>query len=437
MPINERPRDDGGTSYLATWIAGGGRYKNKIDTPRCSETFTSRERAEAFLDDVRRAGWRWPEGWVKGRGYVKPEELLQGQVTVDQVAAKHFEYEQGRVAKGRKQPYTHHRNRRMYEIHIKPSFGHLSFAAVDEEDIEEWFELQLGYDAAPKSIHNRHGLLHHIMRHGQQRLKLRGDNPCSLSELPIVENTRDIRFFQHGEWAIIRGCLRPDARLISDTALATAGRWGELSAIQIGDCMIPPDTDDVVAINFRRVWTKRAPDDPDPIRRELGENHSWKIKPAPKGRESRFVTVTGDTARELIALMVGRSGTEYLFTTRHGNPWRYNDFHSDRWQPAVRLAERSGLAREATTFHMVRHTAAVWALAAGVAIHDVSMMLGHKDIQMTWNIYGGALHMFNPEIARKLENQTTLANRAILPVNMPTADEIAAMPVRTRPRRAS
>jgi hypothetical protein len=71
-------------------------------------------------------------GVGQGQGYVKAIEPLQGQVMFDEVAQQHFAFEDGGVAKGRKLAYTQQRNRREYELHIKPSFGSLSFAAIDD-----------------------------------------------------------------------------------------------------------------------------------------------------------------------------------------------------------------------------------------------------------------------------------------------------------------
>ena len=86
-----------------------------------------------------------------------------------------------------------------------------------------------------KSIRNRHGLLFSILMHGQKRLGLRPDNPAELTRLPSKDNElgRQIRFFQHGEWALLRSCLRRDVHLLVDIALATGLRWGELAAREL------------------------------------------------------------------------------------------------------------------------------------------------------------------------------------------------------------
>ncbi len=84
--------------------------------------------------------------------------------------------------------------------------------------------------AAAKSIRHRHGLLFSIVKHGQQKMKLRADNPCLLSELPelnpATSQARQIRFFQHGEWALFRSCVRPDAQLLLNPGAVHRGVLG-------------------------------------------------------------------------------------------------------------------------------------------------------------------------------------------------------------------
>ena len=49
-----------------------------------AETFTSRPRALVFKADVEAAGGQWPQGWVKGQGYVVATEAPRA--TVEEVA---------------------------------------------------------------------------------------------------------------------------------------------------------------------------------------------------------------------------------------------------------------------------------------------------------------------------------------------------------------
>ena len=63
--------------------------------------------------------------------------------------------------------------------------------------------------------------------------------------------------------------------------------------------------------------------------------------------------VRGEDARRLHDTVADLEPEEYVFRTREGNPWRYPDFHSDRWVPARNEAVRRGLTKHATANTLV------------------------------------------------------------------------------------
>jgi hypothetical protein len=71
--IERKKRGDGGTSAGVRWRLGGTRTG-----PVQSETFSAGTdvqnlaRAEGFKRMVEAAGHEWPDGWVKGMGFVRP-----------------------------------------------------------------------------------------------------------------------------------------------------------------------------------------------------------------------------------------------------------------------------------------------------------------------------------------------------------------------------
>ena len=70
--IEEHLRSDGGTSCIVRWRLGGTRAGKRV-----SETFSAgtdaqnRSRADSFRTMVNAAGEFWPDGWVRGRGFVR------------------------------------------------------------------------------------------------------------------------------------------------------------------------------------------------------------------------------------------------------------------------------------------------------------------------------------------------------------------------------
>ena len=426
--IRTRQRLDGSTAYAVQWVLGGGRPAGK---PSQSETFSDEGRARVFKADVEAAGHQWPAGWVKGRGYVRLDTPSTPTITFETVAADYFAAQERRIRLGKKKHYTHQRDKRAYELHLAETFGAMPFEAIGPDDVANWVDMQLDLQAAPKSVRNRHGMLFTIMAHGQKQMLLRSDNPCEVTELPESQSRRHILFFQQGEWSLLRKCLRSDVHLLADTLLASAVRWGEATAIRVMDCTIGDD--DTVHIEVGRAWSRRATDDPAPIDAARGETAAWKLG-APKNKRTRQVVVKGQTAYGLIEAIEGRNPSEYLFVTVEGNPWRYPDFHSERWKPAVAEAKRRGLAKHAT-IHMLRHTAVVWALADGVPIHVVSEMLGHASIQITYDVYGGLVNVHDAQMAQAMARAMIMVEQAITPA--PSQAEVDARKVRTRPRRAS
>jgi hypothetical protein len=73
--IQQKKRSDGGTSAAVRWRLGGAR-----SGPMQTETFSAGSddqnlaRAEGFRRMVEAGGHEWPDGWVKGMGFVRPRE---------------------------------------------------------------------------------------------------------------------------------------------------------------------------------------------------------------------------------------------------------------------------------------------------------------------------------------------------------------------------
>lgn len=400
--ITTRKRSDGGESYQVRWVVGGGTPRPGVQWG--NETFTNRNRAEAFKLDVENAGHQWPRGWAKGLGYVSDEDA-EDHVTLAEVADKFFIHQKTRVTLGKLKSYTLYRYRSMYRNHIVTVLGDRPFRQFSIEDIEEWIVSQVEDGVNPKSIRNRHGLLHSIAAYGQRRMKLRPDNPCeghqSLPELG-GRAARQVRFFTHEEWVKFRSVLKSDVHLLVDVLIATGMRWGEISALRVGD--ITFDGNEKVEIHIQRAWSKRDRDDPTTIKGDQFETAAWKLGP-PKNGHDRWISIEGPLAKDLWAAVDGRPVQEYAFQTRGGYPWRYPAFHYDRWKVAK---DAAGITRINPTPHMLRHTFVVWALNAGMPIQRVSEAVGHASIQITYDVYGGLLDKTDSGIAQAMREQLEL-----------------------------
>ena len=426
--MRERVRSDGGVSYQISFVAGGGRAGQ--GRPEQSETFTSKARALAFKADVEEAGENWPtrsDGvpWVRGEGYVVATIDTPPTKTVHDVAQDYFgNYQPQRVKVGKLTPYTLQRDRRTYTLHMSEQFGGMDIAEIKSPDIVAWILEQLDEEAKPKSIRNRHGLLHSILKHGQLRMSLRADNPALESswQLPVDTDVdrRQTLFFSHPEWALLRDSLARSILLLVDLAVATGMRWGEISALRCGD--ISFDRDGTARINIVRAWSVRAAEDKKPIRRDESETVKWRLG-LPKGGKTRRNVVRGELAERLRRATQFHPVDTYLFRTRPGGPWRYEAFYRQHWKAARLEAEARGLRKHAT-IHMLRHTFVVWSLEAGADLQKVSDNVGHASVSLTWRIYGGMLNTHDPALADAMAKELGYLDGLELPPKLP--DDVRA-----------
>jgi integrase len=235
-----------------------------------------------------------------------------------------------------------------------------------------------------------------------------------------------------GEWALLRSCLNQDGWLLHDLELSTGMRWGEVSALRVDDITFTGIGQQRHAnIHVVCAWSQRAPDDRSPVRWDEGE----RLVGARSAEESPTGLGRGDWWRRPPARGGGvrsAQGAELVVVTRYGNPWRYPDYHTDRWVPARRLARQRGLTRSVTP-HMLRHTCVVWSLAEGVPIQVVSGMIGHTSLQMTHDVYGGLVNLHDPVMAQAVARALLVAGQAI----QPRVESVAVRALRPGPRGAS
>lgn len=416
----ERPRTDGQSSWQVKWRLGGGRQ-----APWASETFTEEHTAVGFCAAVDEAGGWWPAGWVKGHGYpaVDAEPEPPRVTTATDVYDAYMEVVRRRMRRNKIQADQVQRYEGYWRNRLGPAFGDLPFLDVDDTTVEEWVDDMLDDGWKPKTILNWHGFLYSVMDHGRGRMKLRPDNPCTLTDLPEPDagtEVRQVKFFTHGEWNLFRACLKSDVHLLVDLMLASGIRWGEAAALRTDAIEFRSDE---ATLRIVRAWRQRGRDDRSPILTDQGETKRWKLGP-PKSKRARSVGISGDVVSRLREAVAASGPGRYVFETKHGRPWRYPDFHYHRWSPARERAKTAGLSKAARP-HMLRHSTVVWSLAEGVPIHVISEMLGHSGIQITYDVYGGLLDLTDPAAARSMA-KAMLDSKAAMLGTPPPAEEVEA-----------
>lgn len=236
---------------------------------------------------------------------------------------------------------------------------------------------------APKTIANYHALLSAAMTEAVAQ-SMAAVNPCRGVRLPRRDDHTTLDehvYLEPGEVRLICNRIAEFApwcahvpMLLADTGL----RWGEMTALQVGDV-------DVLAGTLRvgRAW-KRGPDGG-----YLG---------APKSRMSRRTVVIGDDALDRLAGLVAvRHSTDFVVTsvdsvsrlprstfTRHW--WRALYGTGTVAEPAGGLVGE-GLLEKRPHLHSLRHTHASWLISAGASLAFVQAQLGHEDISTTIRVY--------------------------------------------------
>ena len=105
-----------------------------------------------------------------------------------------------------------------------------------------------------------------------------------------------------------------------------------------------------------------------------------------KGRKQRVTPLTSGTSAVLRGWLVERAGQpgEPLFATRSGRTLS-RDALEHRLAKCVEIAARTcpSLGQKAVTMHVLRHTAAMRLLRAGVDTSVIALWLGHEQIETT------------------------------------------------------
>jgi integrase len=418
--IRERQRKDNTTAYVVRWRTGGART-----APEQSEKFNDPKRAEVFRDLVDLAGQQWPEGWVRGKGFV--EQKAEPDAPADRLwsdwGARYIDRLNGIDERSR---HDYHRDMR---LHVNGVLVHTredgtteppTVLNISEDDIADWVRAEekglpdpdrpgkwLRQPAAPKSIANRHGLLYSIAQAAVEAKPkpLRPDNPFRGTTLPRKDDgTEDeMVFLEEAEWQRLRAELAlicdGDSLDLADILIGTGLRWGEATALQYRDVDLRAGT-----IRIQRAWKRM-------------EDNTMELGP-PKTKKARRTLKLNPSLLTLVRrLMVGKKGEDYLLTTAAGNAWRHSNFYLRRWAVAVTRAKEKGFAKS-PRIHDIRHTHVSWLIAANIPLPKIQQRLGHESITTTVDRYGHLLVHLDDDVADALE--------AALATPAPTTLQLAA-----------
>lgn len=308
------------------------------------------------------------------------------------------------------------RRYRSYVANDLGALGHLPVTAVTHETIARWVNDLAATGASGKTIKNKHGFLSAALERAVRR-GLIAANPCKGTRLPRTV-TEAMVFLTHDEYARFLSYVTPYWQPLVATLFATGLRWGEATALQVGDVDLDHATATVV-----RAWK---------VGRVLG--------PPKSKRSRRTIALAPETVELLRPLVQGRPADAFVFTNTQGRPVSPQTFHDNVWAPAVRLANGEpgqtpgakakrvarrldGAGRiiapaaaplgKRPRVHDARHTCASWLLGAGVPINYVQAHLGHESITTTVDRYGHVMPAARQAIAGAMSLALTQAHPQI------------------------
>lgn len=161
---------------MREYVAAGGNTTYQVlcrhGSKQTSKTFETRKSAKDFKILIEQFG---PDRALR----MLAGEQEPGGITVAELWEKFFEWKAPQLTPRIRKDYQ-----RDYGNCIESWFGHRAADDVDETDVQGWVD-QMGKKLAPKTVGDRHMLLHSMYEYGRARSRrLVAHNPCKETELP-------------------------------------------------------------------------------------------------------------------------------------------------------------------------------------------------------------------------------------------------------------
>jgi integrase len=412
--IVERPKKDGSVTFQVKWRQDGSWQTENFGGP---DVEVAQGQAAQFKALVEAHGGKWPHGWVRGRGFVEPDEK-PGDMPLVKWAERYVSRLTGIDV----------RTREDYMREVRIHFALIQHTRADgievpaticnltQDDVTDWVRIEqegeqdpkdrkkwLRRPADPKSIRNRHGLLYCIVQAAvDAHPQLRTVNCCKKTRLPRLDDhiEDDMTFLERDEYARVAMEIRdPDARDLADWLVGTGMRWSEATALQVRDLNLNSERP---TANVQRAWKKA----------KKGSPEAFYLGPPKTKKARRLVALSPAQVEVARRLTAGQGPNAFVFRAAMGGPWRHANFYNRKWKPAVEAAVKKGLPKR-PRIHDLRHTHVSWLIAANIPLPAIQIRLGHESIQTTVDRYG--------HLVRSLDGDITAAVEAALGVPAPRA----------------
>jgi integrase len=414
--VREKPRATGGTSYLVRWRDGGKRDgKLQAETFAGNSNEVNKRKAEDFAGMVRLAGERWPEGWVKGRGFVRLLDEPEPEIPVRDLLAVGLEYVNQIVDCGPAQRKRYKSQLQILQsaeviradgVKVRPFAGPIG--ALTEDDVKLWL---IQWRRSIKTKANYHGLLFGVFTYAREK-GLVSHHPLTRTapkRSKIRASQGDLRFLREVDFGHMMRLAQKDIRDLLQVEAGTGLRYSEIAGLWVSDVDLENMT-----LRINKAWKREGEDGehdtPPWLARLLRVKHTMRghYLGNPKTPKSkRTITISPSVAKALERSIEGKLPDDFVFTSPTGKSLHQSEFYEDRWIPL--LGELSKVGIPPLRFHDLRHTHVAWLVAGGVPLPHIQARLGHESITTTIDTYGHLLpqgdDLINQAIERALFGQ--------------------------------
>jgi integrase len=404
--IETKSRTDGGSSYIVRWRLGGTRGgKPQHETFSKASDERNLAQAEGFKRMVTAAGEEWPEGWVRGKGFIRDRSTVAPSAglssrSVEEVGSEYVD-QLVDCSPGQRKRY-HAQLRLLKDLDIQGTSGpYRPFDAainkVTEDDVKAWL---IGWKRSLKTKANYHGLLFGVFSYALERHEV-NEHPLirtAPKRNKIKQSQADLRFLTEQEFASVAKAAKDDGDLLKVTA-GTGMRYGEVTALWVSDVDLKHKT-----IRVNKAW-KRDGDNGDQdvpawLKKQLTAKHAMRGHHLgnPKTPKSKRTIVISDEAVKILTRLVkGKLPDDFVFVSPTGLPLHNGDYYERVWLPLMGSIRKLGVAP--FRFHDLRHTHVAWLIAGGVPLPHIQGRLGHESITTTIDTYGHLLPVGDDLIA--------------------------------------
>lgn len=207
--------------------------------------------------------------------------------------------------------------------------------------------------------------------------------------LPAVSKDRENTYLTHEQVRALADASGDYSLMILVMAY-TGVRFGEATELRVQD----------VNLVTRRLHVRRAVSD---VRGRL-------VVGPPKSGEPREIPIPEFLLEPLTGVIEAASRpNDLLFTTGSGTQVRYS-----RWRSGVFNPARKAVGLTDITPHSLRHTYAALAVQAGANVKVLQKAMGHSDIRLTLDTYGG---LFGDDLDALAQRMDEAASQGAFPKN--------------------